>query len=361
MSVFHGSDLEKIEEVYGIKKEEIISFAANVNPLGLPESFVKAMSTKLHCIEHYPDREYKSLKKAIGEYCGTDPENIMIGNGSSELISGVIKHKKAPETLIIAPAYSEYERNVRIAGGRPDYFDLKEEDEFCIDAKRITDSIKMSHDLVIICNPVNPTSSACDKRDMEIILERCRECNAICVVDETYVDFADEKYDISSLTERFKCLFVIRSMSKFFCAPGLRLGYAVTSDKALRDEIKENMDPWSVSSFAEEAGQQLLNDDAFIKKSREYMFAERDRICAILDDMGALGLKYYKPQANFILIRLPEGKTDAHDLFERAIRDRMMIRDCSTFRGLDERFVRFCIMKREDNDRLLSLIREGIS
>ena len=361
MSTFHGSDLEKIEEIYGIPKEDIVSFAANVSPLGISDGFIDAMKDRLRCIEKYPERDYGELRRAISGYCGVRADDIIVGNGSSELIGAVIRHKKEPKTLIVAPAYSEYERDVRIAGGEVHYFDLRESDDFRLDAAELADRADESFDLMIICNPLNPTSGAVKARDMRMILDRCEELGVICMVDETYVDFADAVFDASRLTSEYKSLFVIRSMSKFFCAPGLRLGYALTSDRDIISGIDAVRDPWSVSSFAETAGAYMLNDGEYIDRVKEYIAGERQRVCDRLSGLRDKGIKYYAPEANFVLVRLPEHKISADRLFETAIRKRMMIRDCSSFRGLDESYVRFCFMKREDNDRLLDLIEETVS
>ncbi|MCR5746811.1 MAG: aminotransferase class I/II-fold pyridoxal phosphate-dependent enzyme [Lachnospiraceae bacterium] len=358
MSAFHGSDLEKIEEIYGIAKEEIISFAANVSPLGLSEGFIEHMGANLSCIERYPERDYRSLREAISGYCKTDYKDIIVGNGSSELIGAVIRYKKAPRAMIIAPAYSEYERDIKLAGGKVLYFDLKEENDFRLIPDELCDVLDESLDLLIICNPLNPTSKAVRADEMRGLLKRCEELDIICVVDETYVDFADMCYDMSGLTVEFKSLFVIRSMSKFFCAPGLRLGYALTSDTGLIKEIDSKRDPWSVSSFAEAAGAYMLSDEDYIRKVKKYISDERKRVCERLSELT--GIKYYEPAANFVLVKLPADKITADRLFEAAIKEKMMIRDCSSFRGLDESFIRFCFMSKEDDDKLLNLMREVI-
>ena len=114
---FHGSDLEKIEEIYGIKKEEIISFSANVNPLGISPLLRETLASHIDAIAAYPDREYTSLRKCIAEYAGTDHENIIMGNGSTELISLFIQIQRPQKALIIGPTYSEYEREVSLGGG----------------------------------------------------------------------------------------------------------------------------------------------------------------------------------------------------------------------------------------------------
>ena len=148
-------------------------------------------------------------------------------------------------------------------------------------------------------------------------------------------------------------------MSKFFCAPGLRLGYGITSNERLLHEIEENKDPWSVSSLSNEAAILMLSDHEYIKKVKSYMSGERDRVCAKLDKLEAAGISYVRPRANFVLVRLPDRGPDAHELFEMALKEKMMIRDCSDFKGLDGNYIRFCFMERKDDDRLLSLIKEA--
>ena len=127
---FHGSDLEEIEAVYGIKKEDIISFSANVNPLGVSFRLRETLTSHIDAITTYPDRDYTSLRKCIGAYTGTDYHNIVVGNGSTELISLFIQINHPKKALIVGPTYSEYEREVSMGGGRSHYFSLTEESEF---------------------------------------------------------------------------------------------------------------------------------------------------------------------------------------------------------------------------------------
>ena len=123
---FHGSDLEKIEEIYGIKKEEIVSFSANVNPLGVSPLLRTTLADKIDAITTYPDREYTSLRKCIAAYCGTDHENVIVGNGSTELISLFIQIEHPKKAMIIGPTYSEYEREISLGGGTTLYYPLRE-------------------------------------------------------------------------------------------------------------------------------------------------------------------------------------------------------------------------------------------
>ncbi len=356
---FHGSDIEKIEERYGINASEIVSFSANVSPVGISKKYLEGIKQKLYCVERYPERDYKRLRRALGAYCGADPDDIIVGSGSSEIISAVLKHRSSPDVLITAPAYAEYERNVAIVDGTISYYDLKAENGFEFDTDALIASMSYSYDVLMICNPVNPTGTAIRACDLEKVLEKCEELGIICVVDETYIDFADEEYDASPLINKYPCLFVIRSMSKFFCAPGLRIGYGITSNKKLKDEIEENKDPWSVSSLSAEAAILMLSDTVYIDSVKRYMCSERIRVCKKLDDLKKTGISYIEPKANFVLLHLPGDGLNAAELFERVIAQKMMIRNCGDYKGLENRYIRFCFMKKEDDDRLLSLIEEA--
>ena len=147
---FHGSDLEKIEEIYGIKKEEIVSFSANVNPLGVSPLLRQTLSDKIDAITSYPDREYTSLRKCIAKYCGTDYENIIVGNGSTELISLFIQIEHPKKAMIIGPTYSEYEREISLGGGTTLYYPLKEKDNFKLDVEDFISHLNESIDFLVI-------------------------------------------------------------------------------------------------------------------------------------------------------------------------------------------------------------------
>ena len=187
---FHGSDLEKIEEVYGIHKEDIISFSANVNPLGVSFHLKETLTEHIDAITSYPDREYTSLRKSIAEYVHSDIHNIVVGNGSTELISLFIQITHPQKALIVGPTYSEYEREVAMGGGRSHYFSLTEASEFCLDTEALTEELAQNVDLLILCNPNNPTSSIIKRGEMREILDYCKRKSILVLVDETYVEFA---------------------------------------------------------------------------------------------------------------------------------------------------------------------------
>ena len=357
---FHGSDLEKIEAVYGIKKEDIISFSANVNPLGVSFRLKETLTNHIDAITTYPDREYTSLRKCIADYVHTNYENIVVGNGSTELISLFIQITHPMKALIVGPTYSEYEREVAMGGGRSHYFSLTEASEFELDTKALTEELSANVDLLILCNPNNPTSSVIKRQQMREILDYCKRKSITVLVDETYVEFAPciEEITAIPLTKRYDNLMVIRGVSKFYAAPGLRFGYGITSSEAFLKSLHQHQNPWSLNSVGAYTGELLLKDADYFRETRALILSERARMFARLSHMD--GYKPYAAYGNFILVRILKGGLTSFDVFEAAIKNRLMIRDCSSFESLTGEYIRFCIMNPEDNDRLLHVLNSLI-
>ena len=356
---FHGSDLEKIEKIYGISKESIISFSANVNPLGLSPKLCEGLKNCLDVITTYPDREYTELRKTIGTYCNTDYENILVGNGSTELISAVIKLKNPKTACLISPTYSEYEREISLSGGKCVYFQLKSEDNFSLHTEALFSLLsETGAELLVLCNPNNPTSTALHTNTLTEILNFCKEHQIFVMIDETYVEFAADYASVTAipLLSHFDNFIILRGISKFFASPGLRLGYGLTGNRTLVKEINETKNPWTINSLAEAAGKILFTDTDYINRTKELIFSERERVCKEL--CAIPGLKVYEPSANFVLVEIKKETADADILFDEAIRRCLMIRNCSTFEGLNNKFFRLCFMMPEDNDKLLDCIRK---
>ena len=349
---FHGSDLEKIEQIYGIRKEEITSFSANVNPLGVSPLLRKTLASHIDAITSYPDREYTALRRCIGAYVHTDYENILMGNGSTELISLFIQIEHPKKALIIGPTYSEYEREIALGGGSCLYYPLLEEDDFSLNVAHFTSHLNENIDLLVICNPNNPTSTAITRRDMRRILDVCKQYDIFVMVDETYVEFADNYDEINSipLTAYYNNLVILRGTSKFFAAPGLRLGYGITGNHDLIKAINTRKNPWTINSLAVVAGEIMFRDTEYINHTKTLISAERTRVYERF--AANARFKPYPPSGNFMLVRLLDDSLTSELLFDRAIREKMMIRDCSTFPFLDNKYIRFCFMEPDMNDKL---------
>lgn len=355
---FHGSDIEKIEKVYGIKKEEITSFSANVNPLGISPRLRTTLSERIDAITGYPDREYSSLRRNIAAYCGADMENILVGNGSTELISLFIQFIAPKHSLILAPTYSEYEREIGLTGGKYSYFFLDESNDFRLDTEKLISQLNPQLGLLVLCNPNNPTSSAIKKGEMSKILEACKKYHIFCLIDETYAEFAPAMEDITAipLIKEYNNLIILRGISKFFAAPGLRLGYAICSNLEVLRTINERKNPWTINTLAAIAGEIMFTDTEYIEATKTLIDLERNRIWKALSNNK--NIKLYPVFANFILIKILKHDITSSKIFDASIRKGLMIRDCSTFAGLDESYIRFCFMTPKKNDELLQVLLE---
>ena len=355
---FHGSDLEKIEEIYHIKKEDITSFSANVNPLGISPLLRDTLAKHVDAITSYPDREYTQLRKSICAYTGANFENIIVGNGSTELISLFIQTTHPKKALILGPTYSEYEREISLEGGHTLYYPLKEENNFQMDVEDFCRQLNDSLDLLVLCNPNNPTSTAVARKDMRKILDCALQHGISVMVDETYEEFTPEGSKISSipLTNNYNNLIVLRGISKFFAAPGLRLGYAVTGNPDLLKYINTKKNPWTINSLAEIAGCIMFSDKDYINKTKALITGERQRMYDTLSSWKTV--KVYPSCTNFLLVRILREDVTSDMVFDHCIRKGLMIRDCSTFPFLDSSYIRFCVMSPEKNNELLEAFRE---
>lgn len=354
---FHGSDLEKIEELYNIKKESILPYGANVNPLGISPVLKEHLIKHIDVINEYPDREYLELRRALSGYCDTPIENIVVGGGSTELIRAVIEIVNPKKTLLIEPTYSEYKRDLTINGGEIDNYILDEERDFNLDVDEFITHIDPSIDLLVICNPNNPTSTSISTEDMGKILEACKICDTFVMVDETYIEFVKEVNAVTAvpLAARYSNIAVLRGVSKFFAAPGLRLGYAICSNQDMINKINSSKNPWSINSLASIAGP-MFSDETYINLTKALIQTEQSLVYSAMSSRKTI--KLYKPTTNFMLIKLLKEDLTAFQVFEYCIRKGIMLRDCSDFTGLGDKYVRFCFLKPEDNDKMVNTILE---
>ena len=291
---FHGSDLEKIEEIYGIKKEEIVSFSANVNPLGVSPLLRTTLADKIDAITTYPDREYTSLRKCIAAYCGTDHENVIVGNGSTELISLFIQIEHPKKAMIIGPTYSEYEREISLGGGTTLYYPLREKDDFKLDVNDFISHLNENIDLLVICNPNNPTGTYVNSAKVEEFIRKLPD-HVIPVVDEAYFEYVEDPTHyslIKMIQEGYdRPLFVLRTFSKIYGMAGLRIGYTF-ADPLLIDELMKACQAWNVSYNALAAAQAALKDQEYIKKIKALTTAGREYL---EDELTKLGCTLAKP------------------------------------------------------------------
>ena len=357
MEYQHGGDI--------YSQDIQMDYSANINPLGMPEAVRQALRD---CLERevcslYPDSRCERLRQALGRHHGVEDKWIICGNGAADLIFGLAAALRPVRGLVTAPAFSEYEQALRSVGCRTDYYYLREDRGFALDAAGMCGCVRAAaergepYDVVFLCNPNNPTSSAITQEELRRLIGFCAEKNIFVMIDETYVEFAPDINAITAvpLTREFTNLMVLRGVSKFFAAPGMRLGYGITGNMDFLAKMRKKQTPWSLNSLGAFAGEIMLQDEDYIKETRNLIRSERDRMIRELKDTDTY--KIYPAYANFILLRILKNGLTSYDVFEACIRQGMMIRDCSSFQCLDGEFVRFCIMMPEDNSRLVKVLK----
>ena len=219
-----------------IEQYETVLFNANLNPKGIPESVTQAIKENISSIVKYPDIYYNKLKTAVSSYVGAPLENIVMGNGSTDLLKlygALLLPKKA---LLLTPGPSEFENVLSAYNVEISFYDLKEEEDFKLDMDDLIAQLTDDLDLIIIANPNNPTSKKIELADIRKLTEACKEKNIFLIIDEMYIEFLDDykQYTAVPLTEEFDNISVIRSVSKFFAVPGLRFAYASSTILSIR-------------------------------------------------------------------------------------------------------------------------------
>lgn len=354
MSITHGANLFDLEEKLGLKKEEILDFSSNINPFGASNKAKRSVIEKIDQVSIYPDPEYHELRGAIGEYAECNMNNIVLGEGATELISSYINIINPKKALILYPSYSEYEKDLNKIGCEVHKYFAKKENDFKVDVEDFKKEINSgNYDLVIICNPNNPTGFCFKREEIENILKSTKTA---VMVDETYIEFADKKeFSSASLVDKYENIFLIRGTSKFFSTPGIRLGYGIISNEEVKREILKKIPLWNINILATIMGEVMFRDEEFIENTLVHVKKEIKNLIEKLKTIDYI--KVYETKGNFILCEISSGKK-ATELYNILATKGMIIRDCASFEGLDENFFRVCILKTEDNKKLIDEMKK---
>ena len=283
----HGANLFELAKKYNFNMENIMDFSSNINPFGASPKALEYVCSNIENVSIYPDPEYKNLINSISLYCQVPAENILLGTGATGLISGFINYIKPKNAMIILPAYSEYEYELNKLKSCNIFFHcLKKENDFRIDIKKLIDDVNKNNiELLIMCSPNNPTGSVSDILCTSQLLSKT-SCHVM--IDETYVEFTDiKKYSSISLSHKYPKLFVIRSTSKFFAVPGIRLGYGISSNKDFLKQYSLNSELWQINIIASMMGGAMVTDTGFINNTYNKISYERKYLIDSLKQQGA--------------------------------------------------------------------------
>lgn len=352
----HGGNVFAIARSLGLAPEELLDFSASINPLGMAPGVKDAVCAGFDRLLHYPDDGALELGRALAALHGLTPANVCVANGSTELIHLVPRLVPGRRGLIVAPPFAEYGEALRRSGWQVDYFELTPEEGFALSLKALGERLGQGYDLLFLCNPGNPTGSLVPRREMAAVIELCRATHTFLVLDEAFMDFCEEE-SAKALVVAGGCGIVLRSMTKFYALPGLRLGYVLAAEE-LAGRVAGLRAPWSVNTMAQIAGMASLAATEYRKATLEAVTRERSFLSAGLAAIP--GLRPYPSAANYLLVEIAAAPS-AGALQERLLSERILIRNCGNFVGLSERFFRVAVRRREENERLLAALAAAMA
>lgn len=352
----HGANLFELSKKYNFRIEDIKDFSSNINPLGPSKKALNILSENLNLITTYPDPDYRELKTSISNYIDANTDDIFLGSGTTQLFREYIALISPKNSLLLSPCYSEYENELNKINSIIHYYNLKEENNFKINLDELINYINKNNiNLFIFANPNNPTGTILEKSEIEILLKKT---SAKILVDETYIEFTDQSiYSSVPLTKKYKNLFVARGVSKFFASPGIRLGYGITSDEKTKAELSSNSMLWNITILSDIMGSSMFKDKEYQKNVYEYITSERDYMTKEFSKIK--DIRVFNSEGNFVLCKILNNNT-ASNLREILLKDAIVIRNCKAFKGLSDKYFRFCILNKEDNRKLIEKIKENI-
>ncbi|MGL5610757.1 pyridoxal phosphate-dependent aminotransferase, partial [Cetobacterium sp.] len=277
-------------------------------------------------------------------------DNVVVGNGATEVLFLYMKAVKAKKVLIIAPTFAEYERAARAAGRDVKFFPLSK--DFSLNENMLLDFIT-DEDVVVMCNPNNPTGKFQNLEKIKKLADFLERKNKKLFIDEAFIEFVDNWKDKTAFLLKHKNVFILRALTKFFALPGVRLGYGLTYDEAILNEIKNIREPWSVNGVAEIAGKTMLLDTLYIHETENWIKKEKlwfyEELCKIDN------IEVTPTETNFILVKLLND--NAKSFRKKMIENGVLVRDASNFMFLDESYIRLAIKDRKKNEQVLEALR----
>lgn len=342
MEYLHGGD------VY--THEGMTDFSVNLNPFGPSEKVLKAVTAELSGIGRYPDSQARKLRHMLAGDLQVREEDLIFGNGAAELIFLAVRAIRPKKAVIPAPSFAEYRQALLAAECEVKEYQLEEKHQFRL-KEDFLEILTEEIDMVFLCSPDNPSGCVIEEPLMDRIRECCEEKGIYMVLDECFLDFLPEEKALTQLRfyRESPHLFILRAFTKMHAMPGLRLGYGVSSDKKLLEDMAQKRQPWSVSGLAQAAGCAAIGEKDRIGKTRQYVIEERTWMETRLREIGIV---FYPSRANYILLKSP------YPLFDELKERGFLIRDCSNYRGLTKGYYRIAVKKREENEKLMEALAD---
>ena len=356
--VSHGGDIWGFSRKYNIPLEEVLEFSGPINFLGPSPKAVEAVKQNAKLIRFYPDPNPVELKAEIAKNVGhgVDEENVILGNGSIELIYMITEIlPRGFKALIPVPSFTEYEKAALRVDGEAVFVQLPE--NFALESDKIKKAVTDDTKIMCICNPHSPSGTLYGRETVLDLVNFCNKKDIIVSVDENYIEFAEEGQDttVAGMVKEYENLFVIRSVTKFYGMPGIRFGYGIAAGNLI-DKLETVRQPWSINGLAGVATLAAFNDTEFIQNTKQTIAKEKAEFAKNLSKIE--GLRVYPSVTNFLLVKILNRKLTSTMLKELLAKERILIRDCCTFVGLDDSYFRVTVRSAKDNQKLTETIRK---
>lgn len=349
----HGANPHYLFEAMNLPvPKEKLDFSANINPLGPPPVLKENWFRLLESVMEYPDPQGTILKSKIARKEGLHESQILLGNGGAEIISLIGRMLAGKRAVIVQPAFSEYEEACRVSGCYVEHHQLAVGWEWTDDG--LNEKLKNA-DILFLCNPNNPTGVYYSKSTILYLLEECRRHQCLLIVDEAFYDFLGKYESITYYIKEYSNLLIIRSMTKMFAIPGLRLGYLL-ADPAVIRKIAAYQPHWSTNAIALKAGEWCLESESYVKETRALIEQERTRLFHFYQKHGLL---VSPSRVNYYLLKDP-SLDDQYSFLQYLLHRGMIPRHTVNFPGLEGKWLRFAIKGSEANDKLMGEVEKWL-
>ena len=355
----HGGEILDAAGKSGFKREEILDFSSSVNPLGPSKKALEAAKNSFKEIPAYPDSNSNELRQAIAcNFNELNKNNIVVGNGSTELMYLFAEAflKKGDTAIIPEPTFGEYESAVRRTGETPKFVRL--DSNFNIDAG-ISEQEMAGTKIIFLCNPNNPTSILIPNETLTGIIKRALKQDTLVFLDEDFLEFVENEKALTMINKikNYPNLFILRSFTKIFGLTGLRVGYGIASEEIINVLLCAKI-PWNVNCLAQAAAVAALKDQEHLRVTRELIKKEKTQLLAELAEIKSF--KIFHADANFFFIDIRKSGLTATELKNKLLLQGILIRDCTSFRGLDQYYIRVAVKTRVENERLIEALKRTV-
>jgi threonine-phosphate decarboxylase len=350
----HGGNLNLMGKQYRLKPEQFVDFSVNLNPLGPPPALLEAWQSSLHVLTRYPEPDSRTLKESAASFAGVPPEQLIMANGAVELIYSLVQSLQPRRVLIPGPTFGDYEDVCHVEGVQVKHFYLRPEKGFVPHLSQLVEAAR-NVDLVFICNPNNPTGHLWPEAILEPFLNYCAAEAVFVVLDESFLPFHPRWEELSrvSWTARHRNLFVLQSLTKFFAVPGLRIGYGVAHPVTIT-WLGRHLPPWQVNGIAQELMPLAFAAGDYARLTRDFLIKEREWLAHSLRQIN--GVRVYPSEAAYLLLEL--NNLTSSELTGNLAGERILVRDCTNFAFLGNRFIRVAVKDRQSNKLLIKQLQK---